>query len=320
MKLKLYRGYANDDNFVIFGHLFKNKSIDDYSLERNWLVNSWEIIQIFNLKTVRNDKIELRFLDKVYTTTTEADGYFSFDMPYKEEMDFGWHDFTVTLVNHPEVTATGQLIKQDNRGLAFISDVDDTFLVSHTVGKLKKLYILLTRNVIRRKVFPDVVDHYKALAASSDNPFFYVSSSEWNLYNLINQFVTTNDLPKGVYRLKHIKTSILDFLKTGRGDHRHKYDKIESLIQFYPGLQFTLLGDDSQQDPELYRDITKKYSNHLKAIYIRQTGNDKVPETVSLLQEVEKMGIATCYFHDSKKALKHSQKIGLVDADVTPKL
>jgi phosphatidate phosphatase APP1 len=55
-----------------------------------------------------------------------------------------------------------------------------------------------------------VVNHYQLLATSgqitnNSNPFFYVSGSEWNLYDFIVEFFRINNLPKGVFLLNQLK-------------------------------------------------------------------------------------------------------------------
>lgn len=83
--------------------------------------------------------------------------------------------------------------------------------------------------------------------------FFYVSSSEWNLYDFIAEFAVLHDLPKAVIKLKKIKTGLRDFVATGRGNHDHKFIKIKDILSFYPHLEYVLLGDDSQHDPFFIR-------------------------------------------------------------------
>ncbi|MGK4567072.1 phosphatase domain-containing protein [Flavobacterium sp. 3HN19-14] len=191
-------------------------------------------------------------------------------------------DYRVSIFyNNEEITAKGSYIRPYEGNLGFISDIDDTFLVSHTRNAFKKLYILLFRNVNDRKIFDDVVPHYQALSTAGrnkkdeQNAFFYVSSSEWNLYRFIIQFTELHQLPRAVLLLKDIKTSLTDFFLTGRGDHNHKFDKIKHILEFYPHLQYTLLGDDSQHDPFLYEDICKIFPVTVKAVYIRQIGDYK---------------------------------------------
>src|SRR3546814_14805134 len=64
---------------------------------------------------------------------------------------------------------------------AFISDIDDTVMVSHSATIGRRLRELFIRNPRTRKTFPGTAGYYKRLSAAftSDdkpNPFFYVSS------------------------------------------------------------------------------------------------------------------------------------------------
>ena len=99
---------------------------------------------------------------------------------------------------------------------------------------------------------------------------------------------------------------------TGRGDHNHKFDKIKHILEFYPHLQYTLLGDDSQADPFLYEDICKIFPVNVKAVYIRQTGHSKKEKAVKALTNMESLNVATCYFSESSEAIAHSKSIGLI--------
>jgi phosphatidate phosphatase APP1 len=82
------------------------------------------------------------------------------------------------------------------------------------------------------------MSHFQALSSSGRakgelNAFFYVSSSEWNLYRFLVKFTEIHKLPKAVLLLKDIKTSLTNFVWTGRGGHNHKFDKIKHILEFY---------------------------------------------------------------------------------------
>ncbi|MBZ0100186.1 MAG: App1 family protein, partial [Taibaiella sp.] len=179
------------------------------------------------------------------------------------------------------------------------------------------LYVLLYRNVNRRKVFKDVERHYRQLSLSghsgaSFNSFFYVSSSEWNLYSLINRVIERENMPKAVIKLKDIKTGIPDFLFKGHSDHNHKFYKIKDIIAFYPDIRYVLLGDDSQHDPFIYEKICKVFPGSVVAVYMRQSGDHKHKKVQSILDNLETLGVATCYFQHSEKAIEHSRSIGII--------
>ena len=139
-----------------------------------------------------------------------------------------------------------------------------------------------------------------------------MSSSEWNLYRFIVEFTELNQLPRAVLLLKDIKTSLMDFFMTGRGDHNHKFEKIKHILEFYPNLSYTLLGDDSQEDPYLYESICKIFPVTVIAVYIRQTGKEKNKKAQNALGNISTLGVKTCYFRDSHEAIAHSKRIGLI--------
>jgi phosphatidate phosphatase APP1 len=317
--LKLYRGYANEHELIVMGHVFAPTTKEEYDFQKKRFKNAKSIIRMFRIKTQPNADVYLEHENGKIHTKTMNDGYFKFCIPLKKETGYGWMDYNVSIMHgDEEITAKGSFIRPFEGNLGFISDIDDTFLVSHTRNAFKKIYILLFRNVNSRKIFEDVVPHYQALSSAGrnikeeQNAFFYVSSSEWNLYRFIVDFTSLHQLPRAVLLLKDIKTSLLDFFITGRGNHNHKFEKIKHILEFYPHLSYTLLGDDSQHDPYLYEDICKIFPVTVKAVYIRQTGRDKKPAAVTALKNMESLNVATCYFRKSSEAIAHSKRIGLI--------
>ena len=320
LDLKLYRGYINDQELVVFGHLFKSWAPDKYRLDRKGIKHTSAIIHKFRIKPLSNYELQLCFKGKEWKTKTMEDGYFRFTVPFEEDLESGWHEYEVVakMEDNFGIIEKGELLKPYDSQLGIISDIDDTFLISHSNSFFKKLYVMLSKNVNRRKIFEDVVDHYKALSKAgqdseqASNSFFYVSSSEWNLYDFIVEFAEMHDLPKAVIKLKKIKTGISDFVKTGRGSHDHKFQKVKDIISFYPNLEYVLLGDDSQQDVHIYERICKTYPENVKSIYIRQTGKEQKEEITEVLNNIESLNVGTCYFKDSEQAIAHSKKMKII--------
>lgn len=317
--IKLYRGYVNDQELIVFGHVFTSLAPDKYEVDRRGYRHAKSVIKMFTISPFKNAEITLNFKDLEVTTKTLDDGYFRFTIPFNKFLESGWHDYSVSCsIDGESIVVKGELLKPFKSKLGIISDIDDTFLISHTHNIFKKLYVILTRNIDNREVFDDVVPHYQALSRAGQeeegafNSFFYVSSSEWNLYQFILQFSRMHELPKAIIKLKKIKTGLADFLFTGSGGHDHKFIKIKDIISFYPQLHYVLMGDDSQRDPHLYERICKVFPLNIKAVYIRQTKSRQKPKVQKVLQNLEDMGVETCYFKNSGKAIAHSRKIGIV--------
>ena len=317
--LKLYRGYANEEELIVMGHVFKPTKKKDYAFEKKKFKNASSIINLFRIKTQSNANVYLKHNNTTIHTKTLADGYFKFCIPVDPKVGHGWIDYEVSIIHKQKTIAVKEsYIRPKKENLGIISDIDDTFLVSYTMNPLRKLYVLLFRNVNSRKVFEDVVGHYQALSSSGrtnneeQNAFFYVSSSEWNLYRFIVKFTEIHKLPKAVLLLKDIKTSLTDFFWSGRGNHNHKFEKIKHILEFYPNLKYVLMGDDSQEDPFLYEAICKIFPVNVIAVYIRKTGANEKEKVSIVMKNLESLNVSTCYFNHSSEAIQHSKKIGLI--------
>jgi len=315
--LQLYRGYANEQELIVMGHVLRREH--NYDFEKKKLKNATSILKLFRIKTIKNFDVYLHYNEEIIHTKTLDDGYFKFCIPLEKETHFGWMPYEVSLkYNNVKTSCKGSFIRPHKGKLGIISDIDDTFLISHTNNFFRKIYILLFRNVNDRKVFKDVVSHYQALSQSGrENPeeanaFFYISSSEWNLYRFIAKFTRINKLPKAVVLLKDIKRGITDFFMSGRGNHDHKFEKIKHVVEFYPTLKYILMGDDSQHDPILYERICKIFPVTVIAVYIRQTGKSPKKEVLKILKNLESLNVSVCYFKDSSEAIEHSRCIGII--------
>ena len=71
-----------------------------------------------------------------------------------------------------------------------ISDIDDTIVRTGATSLLMMLRVVLLSNAHTRLPFQGVAAFYGALARGASgqdsNPLFYVSSSPWNLYDVLS--------------------------------------------------------------------------------------------------------------------------------------
>ncbi|HLL17332.1 MAG TPA: phosphatase domain-containing protein, partial [Rubrivivax sp.] len=151
-----------------------------------------------------------------------------------------------------------------------ISDIDDTVLQSNVTRRWSMLKTLAINNAHSRKPFAGVAALYRALQAGASgaegNPIFYVSSSPWNLYAMLREFLHVQQLPAGPLLLKDFGEHTL-FSMNEHGEH--KLARIEEVFAAYPALPFILVGDSGEQDPEIYAEVVKRHAQRVKAIYIR---------------------------------------------------
>ncbi|GAB3940603.1 App1 family protein [Spirosoma harenae] len=319
--VKVYRGFGNDSRVIIYGHVFRRSALPRRNYRDIDLVNLLAVIRLFLIRPYSQATVEVRFSGQQARTQTDQDGYFQFELLLNKPLSPGWHNVSVQLISgelSSKMTVAegeGQVLIPHPGPFICISDIDDTFLVSHSATITKRLLVLLTENAHSRIPFEGVVAHYQLLAGADTgsgdhNPFFYVSSSEWNLYDYILEFSKKNGLPEGIYRLSKLKR-LSQLLKTGKGKHHTKVDRITQIIDMYPDRQFILLGDDSQLDPSIYTAVVERYPGQIRCVYIRQIYAKHKPQTESLMTIVDKHGVERCYFAHSADARQHSIDIGL---------
>ena len=321
--VKLYNGYGNADKLIIFGHTLKLSPLPRKRYRKNIFTNTYGLLRLFLIKPLVNAKVKLLWKDRVLEAYSQQDGFFKFEWIPDKALHPGWHSVIVSIANPTRRTKFSEsrgdiFVPYPNRN-TFISDIDDTFLISHSSNLRKRLYILFTKNARSRKPFESVVEFYQALerngaAEGSSNPFFYVSSSEWNLYDYIGEFSKQQALPRGVYLLNQMKT-FSELWKTGQNNHSTKFVRITRIIEAYPDQHFVLFGDDSQEDPSIYLALAQHFREKIVAIYIRHVSKVNREKVIGIMMQLRSFDIAVCYFSHSSEAIEHARLTGLIIQD-----
>lgn len=314
-----YRGFGNAESLVVQGHVFKGMAMTKPRKKtRSWR-NFITLIKMFLIRTVPRASVKLHLADLSFKTQCGEDGFFEFQID-QHNLPAGWYTAKLELCENlvegqEEVSTEVDVLVLKEFEYGCISDIDDTFLVSHVTRFWRKIYLLVTKDPESRKPFEGVVDLYQQLCKGDENlrnPFFYVSSSEWNLYDFLIRFMDFHDLPKGVLQLKRIKDSLLDFFKSGYGSHEHKREKIERIFKSYPDQSFVLLGDNGQHDAYIYRSIAEQFPDQVKAVYIRAVKKSHSKAVDEVLEEIEAYEIPVLQFKDTHQAMEHARKNALI--------
>ncbi len=155
-----------------------------------------------------------------------------------------------------------------------ISDIDDTILETGTTNFLRNWRRVLIETAEERLAVPGAVKLYRALAGSAAQPvrpFFYVSTSPWNLYPMLALFKHLNGLPAGPMFLTrfHISRRKKRFHRTVE----HKSTAINKTLAAYPDMQFVLIGDSAQHDITIYRQAIAQHPGRILAVIIRDVEN-----------------------------------------------
>jgi phosphatidate phosphatase APP1 len=317
--VKVYHGYGHTKNMVVYGHVFKYKAKTTQTFSNNLFVNIIHLLKLFILKPYPFVRIRLTFGHQEVYQKTEYDGFFKFEWVAHENVPAGWHGVKVEALDEQDIVLAvglGQVYVPHITQYAFISDIDDTIMVSHSATIGRRLRELFIKNPRTRKTFKDAYTHYNLLAFShtkpdQPNPFFYVSSSEWNLYDYLVETFRYNKLPEGTFLLNQIKRW-KDLVRTGKTGHEGKLMRVMRILDAFPNQKFVFFGDNTQRDPAIYTTIAEKYPYNIEAVYIRNVSKDMEDSAIAYLERISAKGIKTCLFSTSAEAIVHSTEIGLI--------
>jgi len=190
-----------------------------------------------------------------------------------------------------------------------ISDLDDTVIQSDVTSLPRMLMTSLTGNARTRSPFPGVGALYRALTREGEarNPIFYVSSSPWNFFDLLWQFLDYRRIPLGPLFLRNWGMDLLG----GHGGYKHGV--IERIFHRYPNLNFVLVGDSGEKDPEIYAEVVRRFPGRVLAVYIRDvTGAERDEGVLRLREEIRKAGADLVLASDSLSAAGHALALGLI--------
>jgi len=320
--VRVYHGYGHSEQMMIHGHVFKFSPLPRKKYRKSVVRNTLALLRLFMVKPFASVTVSMEWEGEVFYSQTDKDGFFKFEWKDKPPLPKGWQEVTVRAFINDQVIASskGSIYIPYETQYGFISDIDDTFLISHSSNLRKRLYVLFTQNARSRKPFEGSVKHYQLLAVSNTtsdapNPFFFVSSSEWNLYDYILEFTIVNKIPNGVFLLNQLKL-FSQLLKTGQNNHQTKFTRIARILESYPKQRFVLLGDSSQHDPYIYEAIVKHFPKQIHAVYIRDIYEKNKQKVQDVLYKIEAAGVPCCFFQHSSDAILHSRKIGLISDKV----
>lgn len=318
-----FRGYGNASEVIIKGMVTEDKGIQKPKPEQSNWENFLAMIKRFSGDEIPGVDVEVGFYGQQQRVTTNEYGIFEarfdgIEIPQnKLSLLYEARLIDEIVEEQPIIRAKGEVyFPGKNSKYAVVSDIDDTIIVSHASKTIRKLRLMLVKNAMTRTAFPGVSEFYNALKEGhnqENNAFFYVSSSEWNLFDLLRDFFTFNDFPDGPLMLREMNVKGFKLIFSGKGKHEHKIDKIEHLLDFYPHLQFILIGDSGQKDPDIYSDIVKRFHDRIAVVYIRHIRaglNEK--KFLDLANNLKKIGKDMILVGSTTEAARHAARFGYI--------
>jgi len=319
-----YLGFGNAQKLWIKGRVLDEASFREQTGQDSSWSNLVALYHRLESDEVAGARVTAHFDGRRWETVTDSGGYFEFEILPAAPLTGGTHRIALELPNstaddgQPVRTVAEAFVPAPTARFGIISDIDDTVLWTNVTNKLNMALMLARTNAHTRKPFKGVAAFYRALrdgaGGNEDNPLFYVSSSPWHLFGFLVDFLRLQGIPVGPLLLREL--GMRDVFKlTKHGNH--KLEKIELILSFYPGMQFVLIGDSGEKDPEIYAEIVRRHPQAVRMIYIRNVNPDpvRIEALDRLIEEVSSTGTQLVLAPDSVFAASHAAAEGLIRVD-----
>jgi phosphatidate phosphatase APP1 len=328
---------------TVMGRVIERRTDIDPEDDDSWWDNLLNMYRRFASREIAGVLLHIAYGDDHVDTLTDDEGYFRAELPLTPPLQFaGWFDVHVSIsrpaaYNQTEVAADAEIlvIAPDAR-FGIISDIDDTVVLTHATNFLKMARMVFLGNARTRLPFPGVAAFYRALCqgqqtrepeeidpqskrapGKGSNPIFYVSSSAWNVYDLLVEFMEHNEIPIGPLLLADYGFDPTSFPFASHD--MHKIAQIKDILDTYPDLPFILIGDSGQRDHAIYQQINFDYPGRILAIYLRDVKwltLDSSKETATI--ETLPNGVEVVLAPNTAAAASHAAERGFIAPETLP--
>jgi phosphatidate phosphatase APP1 len=329
-----YRGYGNGVRAHVYGRIIEKRGIGASTDTDSTLKNLLNTYRRADSDPLPYARVKVEHGGRASEMKADDEGFFGDWIEVENPVTAGdeWQQYAVELLPRTQSGAAAASVAVKGMGeilvppaaarFCVISDIDDTVIQSRVSNFLQAARTVMLGNARTRLPFPGVAAFYEALrnGAGGDekNPIFYVSSSPWNIYDVITEFMDIQKIPRGPLLLRDWDIGLLSLSSSRHLEH--KTTMIRNIVQLYPHLDVILIGDTSQHDPEIYREIVIEFPNRVKAIYIRDVTRtaERTASVQKLADEVLASHSTLVLAEDTFAAAAHAAAHGWIRADALP--
>ncbi len=319
-----YNAYGTENKVMITGAVIEDKGLARPEPGQNMWKNILTMVKRYSGDEIAGVRVEINYCGQDIIVRTNERGLFHTILPRKPLPDGTISDtVSFTLIDRldekvePVRVESTAFIVSSEPDYIVVSDIDDTVLVSHSTKTLKKLRVMMSKNALTRSPFEGVAAFYRALNKPEEGekrPVFYVSASEWNLYDLLVDFFKDKMMPAGPLLLSDVRLSLFSIFRSGK-KFNDKVERIKDLFEHYYLHNFILIGDSGQEDPDIYLKMTEMYPGRVKVIYIRYIGKKRHNRKLERqAEEARELGTEMIVVKTSTEAARHAAGKGLIDA------
>jgi phosphatidate phosphatase APP1 len=268
-RLILFDGFGTPQRAQVRGRLLVDPGLAPSSTTAagaDNLLASWRTLET---DEIPGATIEVRIAGRTEQLKTDHDGCFALTMESGETpFPLGALQLGARVVEdhgHPTPPAESvAYIVADEPAVAVISDLDDTVIETGVKDKARLLDNTLLKNGLQVPLVPGVVEAYRAAEEAGATAFFYVSGSPHSFHDRLSLILRHHQLPRGPLFLKNLgEDSLL-------AHDEYKLGKIRAILDALPRLNFVLVGDTGERDPEIYATIREERPDRVVGTVLRR--------------------------------------------------
>ncbi len=322
-----YQGFGNGNALFFLCRVIKDRGIGASQVDDSSWRNFRKMYKRFMTLKIPGVRVEARFGGFAQVATTDAEGYCEFRMVLPQPVSGRnmWQQVQLSLLDevvkgqaapvvHAQVFVPSAAVE-----FGVISDIDDTVVPTGATRLWEMLKTTFLGNAYTRVPFPGVAAFYQALSKGlvgrENNPFFYVSSSPWNLYDFLRELMTFHHLPQGPLMLRDIGLSREHLIA---GSHTaHKLLQVERIFNLIDDIPFILIGDSGQHDAEIYLQVVRDFPGRVKMVYIRDVDPGSHDQVLGTAAECARLGVEMMLVRNTLEAARHAVGKGwILEADI----
>ena len=353
--LQVYTGYANGRKVKLGCRVLAGRPGGGPKDDDGWWDNLLNSYRRWNTHELEGVEVRCVFRGQTHSGVSDEEGYVWLEFADRDDPGGYWQTARFEVVDDGQsgggladatVTAECGVVCPSRAAYGIISDMDDTVLFTGVTNLMTMAKLTFLGNARTRQPLAGVGALYRALVsgggtqaggargaeatpeAAEDhardrvdddpvNPIFYVSSSPWNLHDLLHDFLEVNRIPPGPLRLRDLGVDEQKLIKTH--GHGHKLVKARQIMDDFPELPFVLFGDSGQADAELYAQLAQRRAGQLRAIFIRDVDPGDEPDrdtaVLSHLNRAQAQGVPAMLIRDSTTAARRLVELGLLRAE-----
>ena len=254
-----YPGYAAQGQARVLGRLLLAPAGTDPNARAD--IPGWR--RLLTLEQ-QHGEIDISLGDTRVRARADEAGLIDLTIPV--ELPPGLNQALLHVVGRPPVPAPVHAASPDaTRGV--VCDVDDTVWITGIRHPLRAAWRTFAGNGSTRRPVEGMAALLSRLVEDSPNaPVIYLSNGPWNLAGPINDFLDRHGFPAGALLMTDWGITPRALFRSGKA---HKRGSLEQLATELPGVDWVLIGDDGEHDPDIYGDFARAHPEQVAAIALR---------------------------------------------------